>query len=190
MFSEGVEFDLNSPTPPYLLDFTGSPAERHIENLKASAHICFQERYWIFTKILREIGHTSYERPFTQSPDEKQRIIELRHKILRRLIGPDAFWCPPGSRSTAASCFGNAWCIPFPLTVIIRHDAGSSLVSINTLDELEEFVRQNESPRVEKQREIRIALRCLDNKLVKWPYTHTEVWLFFPFFFQIKLKFI
>ncbi|KAF8595614.1 hypothetical protein BDV93DRAFT_501109 [Ceratobasidium sp. AG-I] len=159
MFTEGVEVDSKNSTPPYLLDFAGSPAERHIENLK----------------ILREIGHNSYELPSTKSLDEKQRTTELRHKILRRLIGPDAFWCPPGSRSTAASCFGNAWCIPFPLTVVVRYDVGSALVALNTLDELEEFVRQNESPRVEKQKEMRIALRCLDNTIVKWPYTHTEL---------------
>lgn len=36
MFAEGMEFDSKDPAPPYLLDFAGSPAERHVENLKAS----------------------------------------------------------------------------------------------------------------------------------------------------------
>lgn len=35
-FVEGTEFDLDEAVPPYLLDFTGSPAERHIENIKVS----------------------------------------------------------------------------------------------------------------------------------------------------------
>jgi hypothetical protein len=119
-----------------------------------------------------------YERPFSFSHNHQRRTEELRHKILRHFIGPDAFWCPAGmgdAISGAAAYFGNAWCIPFPLTVVIRYDFGGSLISITDLQDLEEFILQNEARVTEKQREVRIALRCLDNTRVKWPYTHTEV---------------
>jgi hypothetical protein len=95
------------------------------------------------------------------------------------MVGPDAFWLP--SRSTgqsnlnASAYFGNAWCTPFPFTVIIRYDTSGEVVAITKLDNIEEFVRQNELRSVEKQKEIRIAVRCLDNTIVEWPYTHTEV---------------
>ncbi|KAG9120764.1 hypothetical protein FRC07_003616 [Ceratobasidium sp. 392] len=162
MFVEGVEVTSEESTPPYLLDFSGSPAERHLENLK----------------ILREVGQRAYQRPLQISRGDQQRTIELRDKILRHLIGPDAFWCPAGladAHSRAASFFGNAWCIPFPLTVVIRYDRDGSLAYIADLRDLEHFVRQNEDRDTEKQREIRISIRCLADTRVKWPYTHSEL---------------
>ncbi|KAG8792908.1 hypothetical protein FRC12_004494 [Ceratobasidium sp. 428] len=162
MFVDGAEVTSEELTPPYLLDFAGSPAERHVENLK----------------ILREVGRKAYQRPLQMSQEDQQRTIELRHKILRHLIGPDAFWCPTGladAQSRAISFFGNAWCIPFPLTVVIRYDHNGSLACIKDLRDLEHFVRQNEDWSIEQRREIRISIRCLDNTRVKWPYTHTDV---------------
>ncbi|KAH7318861.1 hypothetical protein B0J17DRAFT_773208 [Rhizoctonia solani] len=124
VFAEGSESTADIPVPPYLLDFSNSPAERHIENLK----------------ILREIGGKPWE-----------------------------------TCLNAADYFGNAWCIPFPLTVIIRYDSSGETIAITNLNDIEDFVHQNESWVVEKQRELRIALRCLDNMVVQWPYTHTEL---------------
>ncbi|KAG8742758.1 hypothetical protein FRC10_000925 [Ceratobasidium sp. 414] len=162
VFADGVEVTSEESTPPYLLDFAGSPAERHVENLK----------------ILREVGLQAYQRPLRMSQSDQKRTTELRHKILQHIIGPDAFWCPTGmadAQSCAVSYFGNAWCIPFPLTVVIRYDHDGSLTCITDLRDLEHFVWQNEDRDTEKRREIRIALRCLDKTRVKWPYTHTEL---------------
>ncbi|KAG8693317.1 hypothetical protein FRC08_009199 [Ceratobasidium sp. 394] len=162
VFVDGIEVSSEELTPPYLLDFAGSPAERHVENLK----------------ILREVGLQAYRRPLCMSQSDRQHTIELRHKILQHIIGPDAFWCPTGmtdAQSCAVTYFGNAWCIPFPLTVVIRYDHDGSVACITELRDLEHFVRQNEDRVTEKRREIRIALRCLDKTRVKWPYTHTEL---------------
>ncbi|CAE6475333.1 unnamed protein product [Rhizoctonia solani] len=162
-FAEGVEVTSHDPAPPYLLDFSHSPAERHIENVK----------------IMREIGALAYEQAIQESKIHYKRITSLRQKILQHMVGPDAFWFSEGNAGvscpSAADYFGNAWCLPFPLTVIIRYDTSGALVAIKNLSDIEEFVRQNETRIVEKQRELRIALRCLDSVVVQWPYTHTEL---------------
>ncbi|CAE6405463.1 unnamed protein product [Rhizoctonia solani] len=162
-FAEGTEADADTPVPPYLLDFVNSPAERHIENLK----------------ILREIGGSAYEQAANEGKTHSEQIANLSHKILQHMVGPDAFWFPTGSSGetclNAADYFGNAWCIPFPLTVIIRYDSSGKTIPITNLNDIEDFVHQNESRVVEKQRELRIALRCLDSMMVQWPYTHTEL---------------
>ncbi|CAE6445855.1 unnamed protein product [Rhizoctonia solani] len=161
-FAEGNEATSDIPAPPYLLDFANSPAERHLENLK----------------ILREIGRSAYEQSANESQIHHRRITSLRHKILQHIIGPDAFWFPGRSIGetclNAADYFGNAWCIPFPLTVIIRYDSSGTVVAITNLNDIEDFIHQNETRIVEKQKELRVALRCLDGVVVQWPYTHTE----------------
>jgi len=40
---------------------------------------------------------------------------------------------------------------------------------------MEEYVRQNTSPDILRKREIRLALRALDGKIVTWPYDHIIV---------------
>ncbi|KAF8704628.1 hypothetical protein RHS03_05839, partial [Rhizoctonia solani] len=163
VFAEGIEVASQNPVPPYLLDFSLSPAERHIENLK----------------ILREIGGPAYEEAVNESRIHYKLITGLRQKILQHMVGPDAFWFPKGNTGTscpnAADYFGNAWCLPFPLTVIIRYDISGGLTTITNITDIQEFVRQNETRIVEKQKKLRIALRCLDGVIVQWPYTHTEL---------------
>jgi hypothetical protein len=119
-----------------------------------------------------------YEQALVTNQANNWWIINLRYKILQYMVGLDTFWLP--SRSTgqsnlnASTYFGNAWCMPFPLTVIIRYDTSGEMVAIMKLDNIEEFMRQNKLRSVEKQKEICIALRCLDT-IMEWPYTHTEV---------------
>ncbi|ELU39241.1 hypothetical protein AG1IA_06731 [Rhizoctonia solani AG-1 IA] len=152
VFAEGIEVASQNPVPPYLLDFSLSPAERHIENLKEAVN---------------------------ESRIHYKLITGLRQKILQHMVGPDAFWFPKGNTGTscpnAADYFGNAWCLPFPLTVIIRYDISGGLTTITNITDIQEFVRQNETRIVEKQKKLRIALRCLDGVIVQWPYTHTEL---------------
>lgn len=40
---------------------------------------------------------------------------------------------------------------------------------------MEEYVRQNTSPDISRKREIRLALRALDGRIVTWPYDHIIV---------------
>jgi hypothetical protein len=134
----------------------------------------------LWPKILREIGRTAYEQAIEEGENHYTRITGLRQKIIQHIVGPDAFWFPQGNTGvpfqTAVDYFGNAWCLPFPLTVIVRYDISGTVVAITNLSDVEEFVRQNETRIVEKQRELRIALRSLDGMVVQWPYTHTEVY--------------
>ncbi|KAF8585532.1 hypothetical protein K439DRAFT_1560810 [Ramaria rubella] len=154
LFSESAD----SLWPPYLLDFQGTPAERHVENLK----------------ILREVGGLEYAKGVAlHSGRHAERIRYIQGKIQRHFIGPDSYWNTPSRCGALSGCFGNAWWIPFPPTLVIRYDSGEHAV-LNKLHELEEYVYQNESATVQEKRYIRMSLRALDGLVVAWPYTHIQ----------------
>ncbi|CAG7849321.1 SubName: Full=Uncharacterized protein {ECO:0000313/EMBL:CCA70937.1} [Serendipita indica DSM 11827] len=155
-FSEAINFEW----PPYLLNFAGSPGERHVENLK----------------ILREEGLKKYARAVAMISGPDAKLFELlRDRIERHFIGPDCYWRPDNddTQSEQHGFFGNAWWIPFPPTLVIRYDQGGQAV-LESLHELEHYVFQNEDPSVRFRRDLRMALRCLDAQIVIWPYKHIE----------------
>ncbi|KAF8521485.1 hypothetical protein JB92DRAFT_3082021 [Gautieria morchelliformis] len=144
--------------PPYLLEFQGTPAERHVENLK----------------ILREMGGLEYAKGVAlHHGRHSERMNHVLAKIQRHFIGPDSYWRTPSRCETHSSCFGNAWWIPFPPTLVMRYDSGD-LVVLNKVHHLEEYVNQNEDLVVQEKRSIRVALRALDGLVVTWPHTHTQ----------------
>ncbi|KAH7104776.1 hypothetical protein BKA62DRAFT_693377 [Auriculariales sp. MPI-PUGE-AT-0066] len=148
------------PWPPYLLNFGGTPGERHVENLK----------------ILREVGWPKYtEAAAFHSGELGQRFHDLERAIVKHFMGPDAYWCNPAVPPVPGqmSYFGNAWWIPFPPTLVMHYDSGS-FTTLTTLQELEDFVFQNGTRRMERKRNVRRSLRALDGKVVHWPYTHVE----------------
>ncbi|KAG8801762.1 hypothetical protein FRC16_011205 [Serendipita sp. 398] len=156
-YSEPEDFEW----PPYLLDFHGTPGERHVENLK----------------ILREEGLKKYARAMsmTSGPDAKLYSF-LEGRIQRHFVGPDCYWKPldkDPNHGCPADFFGNAWWIPFPPTLVIRYDRGGHAV-LDSIHEFEHYVFQNESPHIHRLRHIRLALRCLDHQIVVWPYTHIQ----------------
>ncbi|KAJ7596992.1 hypothetical protein C8J56DRAFT_918855 [Mycena floridula] len=147
----------DSVYPPYLLDFGGTPAERHVENLK----------------ILREVGSMSYNKAvaLVAGPDYAW-YRRLDEEIQKRYIGPDCYWKDPKVTSTLyGSHFGNAWWVPFPPTLVIRYDAGPFVVLQDATD-LESYIFQNSSRKVLRKREIRMALRALEGQVVEWPFDH------------------
>ncbi|KAI0068240.1 hypothetical protein BV25DRAFT_1867258 [Artomyces pyxidatus] len=148
----------NAEYPPYLLDFAGSPGERHVENLK----------------ILREVGSLSYSKAVALvSGPNHARFRSVISEIQTHHIGPDSYWknlskpLSPGR----TRCFGNAWWIPFPPTLVIRYDDGP-LAVLQEVSDLEQYVAQNSSPDIRRRREIRMALRALDGKTVFWPHRY------------------
>lgn len=146
--------------PPYLYKFQGSPAERHVENLK----------------ILREVGWPAYiTATALHHGPQAPRFRELERIILRQHIGPDAHWCNPAIPPVPGqmSYFGSAWWIPFPPTLVMHYDAGH-FVTLTTMQEFEDFVHQNSAPQMERRRQVRRSLRALDGQVVHWPYTHTQ----------------
>ncbi|KAM6498075.1 hypothetical protein JOM56_006023 [Amanita muscaria] len=143
---------------PYLLNFKGTPGERHVENLK----------------ILKEIGSVAYFKVIPLVTELKEsRLLRLEQLILRRFIGPDCFWRKPDQdRSLGyARYFGNAWWIPFPPTLVLRYDDGASVV-LQDIAQLEQYVVQNSSQEIQRKRQIRLALRALEGVTVQWPYLH------------------
>ncbi|KAF8922598.1 hypothetical protein CPB85DRAFT_1467779 [Mucidula mucida] len=147
----------DSEFPPYLLNFAGTPGERHAENLK----------------ILREIGGFSYNRAaaLLSGPD-REWFKQLEAEIQTKFIGPDSFWRNeknPDSRCT--NYFGNAWWIPFPPTLVLRYDDGPYVVLQDLID-LQKYIAQNESPDVCRRRQVRMSLRALEGQTVHWPYDH------------------
>ena len=125
-----------------------------------------------FHQILREMGGLEYAKGVAlHKGRHSERMKHVQAKIQRHFIGPDSYWRTSSARG---SCFGNAWWIPFPPTLVIRYDSGE-LAVLNKLHQFEEYIHQNEGVAVQEKRSIRMALRALDGFLVRWPYTHTQV---------------
>ncbi|CAL1695681.1 unnamed protein product [Somion occarium] len=151
----------DSEYPPYLLDFAGTPGERHVENLK----------------ILREAGKLSYAQgvALVHGP-EKVWFQQLEETIQLHFVGPDCYWRDPRGIQprNCTRFFGNAWWIPFPPTLVLRYDDGP-LAVLRDVSDLELYVKQNASRDIMRRREVRMALRALDGKVVQWPYEHIQL---------------
>jgi hypothetical protein len=124
---------------PYLLDFTGTPAERHVENLKACSSLCPHPEMRILTtrsaQILREVGPIIYSRAvaLTCGPDAAWFTPAVR-EIQRHFIGPDCYWRDP-ARENVPGCtshFGHSWWVPFPPSIVRRHLGLVAQVLTNT----------------------------------------------------------
>ncbi|KAF5385209.1 hypothetical protein D9615_001490 [Tricholomella constricta] len=153
----------DSEYPPYLLDFCGTPGERHVENLK----------------ILREVGTLTYNKAvaLVSGPDHAW-YRRLEGEIQNNFIGPDCYWRNPSGPSIpgCTKYFGNAWWIPFPPTLVIRYDDGP-LAVLTEASELEAYISQNSSPDIRRKRLVRLSLRALEGQAVVWPYEHISVFL-------------
>lgn len=107
--------------PPYLLAFAGTPAERHVENLKVGPDHDIRGPSLTASQILREVGHVAYDQAvaFVHGP-ESEHFKHIRETIQHSYVGPDCYWKNP-SQPTIPGCrryFGNAWFVPFPPTVV------------------------------------------------------------------------
>ncbi|PWN89441.1 hypothetical protein FA10DRAFT_145352 [Acaromyces ingoldii] len=158
-----VTFSTDDDWPPYLLNFQGSAAERHVENLK----------------ILKAIGLTTYRKHVEElrmNDDRARRFKKVARKIQRSFAGPDAYWRPlnPPFADGVSSWFGKAFLVPFPPTLLIRYDEArdseDKMVALTQLEDLEAFVWQNEQKDVKERRWVRLALRALDGQEVHCPH--------------------
>ncbi|KAH9944323.1 uncharacterized protein BXZ73DRAFT_39558 [Epithele typhae] len=150
----------DSEYPPYLLSFQGTPAERHVENLK----------------ILREVGALAYNKAvkITSGPD-RDRFQYLEDIIQNHFTGPDCYWKPEGAPPRGCTrFFGNAFWIPFPPTLVLQYDDGPQIV-LNEVTQLDKYVHVNSSEDIMRKRQLRMALRSLDGQIVRWPYDHIQV---------------
>ncbi|KDN51310.1 hypothetical protein K437DRAFT_221651 [Tilletiaria anomala UBC 951] len=144
--------------PPYLLWFEGTVAERHVENLK----------------ILKAIGLRDYRRAVQYRRSHvAERLRNVTRTIQTEFAGPDAYWHPirPPYPDGVSSWFGKAFLVPFPPTLVIRYDQGSSeTIQLDTLEEMERFIEQNSSEPVQSKRMVRRVLRALEGQTVFCPY--------------------
>lgn len=112
----------DSEFPPYLLDFLGSPSERHVENLKVllltSPPLVIVIIEICCVQILREIGTLAYARGVALiSSADHELYSDIAKEIQNNFIGPDCYWKAQKGRPNCRSFFGNAWWIPFPPTL-------------------------------------------------------------------------
>lgn len=144
--------------PPYLIDFQGSVAERHIENLK----------------IVKQIGIEAYRTEVDISRTEEGIYrAKLMRTIQRDFAGPDAYWRPqePPFPSGVMSFFGKAFLVPFPPTLLIRYDEGGKhTLTLTRTEEFEAYIEQNSDPKVISKKMVRQALRALEGQKVFCPY--------------------
>lgn len=57
---------------------------------------------------------------------------------------------------------------------VIRYDDGHS-AHLRHVPEFREYVKQNSRPDIVAKKNVRMALRALDGKIVRWPYEHINV---------------
>ena len=116
--------------PPYLVNFRGSVAERHVENLKVSLLVQIQRHSspvadalpcFVCVQILREVGSEEYNAGLAvlEGPDQ-ERYARVTEQILLHATGPDSYFHPatPPFPSGVTSFFGHAWLVSFPLTLV------------------------------------------------------------------------
>lgn len=137
--------------PPYLLDFNGSVAERHLENLK----------------IVRFIGIREY---FSTISQTNSRLETLRRTIMNEFVGVDMYYRITYETDRVKSFFGKSFVIPFPFQVVLVYDEDEQVQhAFKEEEELEDYVRQNLDTAVQKKRQLRRKLRALEGQEIILP---------------------
>ncbi|KAJ1968787.1 hypothetical protein IWQ62_001032 [Dispira parvispora] len=149
-----VSFSESSQRPPYLVDFKGTVAERHLENIR----------------ILGHIGLSDYKRLIVVP--QTYRMQMLCHTIISYLVGPDMFYYPRDiSLSSITTFFGKAYVIPFPFSLVFVYDEDPEVVMVlQSEEELGRYVELNSKPEIRRRKEIRLMLRALDDQTVARPF--------------------
>ncbi|CAG8515043.1 15568_t:CDS:2 [Rhizophagus irregularis] len=146
-----VAFSQSPFRPPYLLNFSGTAAERHVENLK----------------IIRQIGiknYTSAMAPLSTS------LIKLRSIIVDNFVGPDMYYAPEFfTHKIIKTCFGKAYVVPFPFSVVMVYDEDETVLVLAEEWEIERYVQQNENKEIQRRRHVRQTLRALEGKVIIGP---------------------
>lgn len=150
-----VAFSQAPYRPPYLIDFGGTVAERHIENLK----------------VVRQIGIRRYTAAVTPLT---ARLSRLQSKITHHYTGPDMFYRPEDSLEHVQSYFGKAYVVPFPFSVVIVFDEAELTIVLTKEWEFERFIRENDDDEIRRRRKVRQMLRALDGQIVMRPHTEEK----------------
>ncbi|KAF9348830.1 hypothetical protein BGX26_012794 [Mortierella sp. AD094] len=150
-----VAYSQSPHRPPYLLNFTGTVAERHVENLR----------------IVRQIGLRSYSQACQFLTPA---IVRKRGLILKEFVGPDMYYAPEFMASNIKTYFGKAYVVPFPFSVVFVYDESSVVVTLVKEHDLDRYIQQNQDPEIQRRRDMRYQLRALDGKFVVRPFIETR----------------
>ncbi|CAG8485008.1 15034_t:CDS:2 [Acaulospora morrowiae] len=136
--------------PPYMLNFMGTVAERHVENLK----------------IIRQIGIRNYTSSMTPLSTS---LLKMRAKIVDNYVGPDMYYAPEFLSLKIKTCFGKAYVVPFPFSVVMVYDEDESVVTLTQEWEIARYIQQNENKEIMRRRLVRQMIRALEGKTVIGP---------------------
>ncbi|KAF9316036.1 hypothetical protein BG003_002394 [Podila horticola] len=150
-----VAYSQSPHRPPYLLNFSGTVAERHVENLR----------------IVRQIGLRSYSQACQFLTPA---MVRKRTLILKEFVGPDMYYAPEFMASNIRTYFGKAYVVPFPFSVVFVYDESSVVVTLVKEHDLDRYIQQNQDPEIQRRRELRYQLRALDGKFVVRPFIETR----------------
>ncbi|CAG8491759.1 5235_t:CDS:2 [Dentiscutata erythropus] len=151
-----VAYSQSSHRPPYLLNFSGSVAERHVENLK----------------IMKQIGIKKYTTSLAPLPISLEK---LRLKIVNNFVGPDMYYAPEFLNINIKTYFGKAYVVPFPFSVVMCYDDDDSIVVLTQEWEIRRYVEQNENKEIQRRRLVRQMIRSLEGKIILGPCCAKEV---------------
>ncbi|KAF9182915.1 hypothetical protein BGZ51_004359 [Haplosporangium sp. Z 767] len=150
-----VAYSQSPHRPPYLLNFAGSVAERHVENLR----------------IVRQIGLRAYSQACQFLTPA---MIRKRALILKEFVGPDMYFAPEFMASNIKTYFGKAYVVPFPFSVVFVYDESSVVVTLVKEHDLDRYIQQNQDQEIQRRRDLRYQLRALDGKFVVRPFIETR----------------
>ncbi|KAJ2884598.1 hypothetical protein H4R27_001985 [Coemansia aciculifera] len=168
--------------PPYMVNYIGFAAERHLENLhlydaigrRAYCHAIMLERHNDQrTALMDEItsvftGPDMYFNPYaTSGIDSQQSVSAVAGAPVPSRFGGQAVV----GRSEVKSWFGKVYILHFPFMVCMIYDElPSVIVPIADESDLRLYLQQNKDPRVVARRDIRRKLRALDGQFVTLTY--------------------
>ncbi|KAJ2391485.1 hypothetical protein H4S02_001305, partial [Coemansia sp. RSA 2611] len=160
-----VAFCRGGAHPPYMVNYIGFAAERHLENLH----------------LYDAIGRRTYCQAILLERNSDQRT-GLMDEIVRVHTGPDMYFNPfaDGAESSARlrlapgevrSWFGCVHVLHFPFMACIEYDElPGVVVPIAEEADLQLYLQQNQDPAVQARRSVRRRLRALHGQQVTLTY--------------------
>ena len=156
--TQHLAFSSDKGLSPYLLNFTGTPAERLVETLKT----------------LRHSGGPAYR----DAVSVYTRTASLREQITRDWTGPDVYFTPRAGTQPVpplvTTFFGRVDVLPFPFQVVMRWDQdveGTAVLVLTEEADWRRLVDLNESEEVGMKRRVRLGLRALEGVPVSIPFS-------------------
>eukprot|EP00672_Neobodo_designis_P007547 CAMPEP_0174878766 /NCGR_PEP_ID=MMETSP1114-20130205/82921_1 /TAXON_ID=312471 /ORGANISM="Neobodo designis, Strain CCAP 1951/1" /LENGTH=1194 /DNA_ID=CAMNT_0016114155 /DNA_START=261 /DNA_END=3845 /DNA_ORIENTATION=- len=135
------EYVDNDDTVAYLLDFKGSVAERHMENIEIAA----------------DVGAAHFESGLLKLTASEMDSVVF---ATRQLHGRDCYVNRPGKTHGVVGQWGCLYVMPMPYECFFAPDDDGPEIRFTTVD-MEDLIRDNSHPEIQRQRRVREQLRGL-----------------------------